>query len=151
MPVSAEIGIHEDLQTLGLFGIQNKSVAFGLCKEFHQMFDRSSMRHSWVLGKLRAMVSGVRNVGARALLNKVEFLNCSKVVEVAIKIGSRGIASKDLHCECWRLSCCHLQRKAGLIVDGLCDLRLRELDSPIWKVLNVDPEVVLYVYHVFNA
>ena len=86
------------------------------------------MRSSWVLGKLCALVSGTRNVGACDIIEKVKPPYYSMVVEALVKIGGSYVVSQDLCSKCRCLSCFPVWGKFYLVGDFLHNLRLEELD-----------------------
>ena len=89
VPVPAEIFIRKDLQILGIFGIQNKSIYFGRCELFDHIFIRFSIRSSWVLREPRSLVIGAHHFGGLDILEKFRSPNFSMVVKASVKIGGR--------------------------------------------------------------
>ena len=125
MQVFAEIGICNDLQTIGLLGIQNKSIVFGHGKVFDQALNSSNMRQYWVLGQSRALVSGIRYARAQDIVAKVESPDFSMVEKAAIKFGGYSVESEDICHHLLCMSCCRVWRNSDLIDDVLQDFRLR--------------------------
>ena len=63
-------------------------------------------------------MSGIQTVRTYYILNKVEWLDGSTIVEAAVELGVRIVASEDIFCKRRSLSCYCIWSKAHL-VDGV--------------------------------
>ena len=70
----------------------------------------------------------MRDVGACAILKKVESHGGSMVLEEAAEIGGHSIAYEHLRCKLRILSYYRFQGEANLVDDVLDYLRLRDID-----------------------
>ena len=109
------------------------------------------MRRSWVPCGLRCLVSGVKNVVARALLDKVYPSDVSIIVEAEVKLWVCIVASKDICCKFRNLSCCCIQRKMNLVGYLLNYVWLHYLDSSKLHLINVQAQIILNVSLVFMS
>ena len=88
-------------------------------------------------------MSGIRDVGARDILKKFDHPDGSTIVEGAVKVGGRVVASEYLTKNLRRLSCCRIRRKEKLVDDLLNYLQFHYIDSYILHILNVHAHIIL--------
>ena len=94
-------------------------------------------------------MSGVFDVGACDILEKVESPDGSTIVEVEIKIGGCSIASEDLCRKRHHLSCCHFWRKENL-VEYVLNYLLRDIFLSMFQALNTYSGGISYVSLVIS-
>ena len=83
------------------------------------------MRRSWVLRKLHILDSGIRNVGGIDILDQVDSLDGSTMVETEFELRGRKFAYADIFSDHQRMSFCCVWSKKNLADDILNYMCLR--------------------------
>ena len=72
-------------------------------------------------------------------------------MEAIVKLVGSDVASADIRCEYWRLSCCHVWRKSDLVDDVVHNLQSRNIDLTVLEALNIDTKIFFYISIVFDV